>query len=782
MEKLKIVHAQIMELKSAHDLLDLAGEFVNEFAVFHAFAILDAAAAAPGAGQRLKAMAALEGRAVAELVSEWVQLRHAALQSAEMRGGSWPEDVLPFSPDGPGNAGLGQRARLLPLRSLRPLREAALAAPNQHLIVTWTTGAFANLAVNLALSVRQNVPELEASLAVVCLDGDAQQLLTARGFFAVLLQGPTDDDAVKNPWQNDDLWKFKYRLMASLISLGVSALVLDTDVVLLSDPFKHLRLDADFEVMTDLFFPESQLLSTTLRPEDNINTGFVFHKSNNAALQLIIAFLDSFDALIWQGFKRDWFNQRAFNKLVLEWVDAGAAKVLYEAESWCSLRPGPGNWTNVGGVPATDPSQSRTCGESDLTIRVLDPAVIAHGMNYFWRRAHLLPPLQGFEVAAVHANGVEPKDYFLRDRGLWYLDDFAERFGEHPLFFTYVHARGSTLTEDFEDLAAAVEVAMLLRRRVVLPDTMNCRNCPAYGPYGFHAWPRSAWGEELGCTFDYFSRAGLAMGEWLRFAAESGVARLERFRALGRARLGHLEEVKDALSKLRGRAAADLEVAPVLEFGADVPIRALRDLLKAAVGGEALDSLPCAWRAWPATTYACRDAFLVPTAGALQVSPEGLSDCDGSAQAECGVLPFMCCEAYFGWAEKFEALGPGAPAWDLPCGCGLRHCKESRPRPGEVCCEPLAEAARKKFGVSCGSNPSPVSALPRLVPDDTDTYSSSSMRELAKGRLSTEDAHRLCLTNAALHLRQVGIDAQHRCEAMLENFMAAHKGFAKDAS
>ena len=51
-------------------------------------------------------------------------------------------------------------------------------------------------------------------------------------------------------------------------------------------------------------------------------------------------------------------------------------QVLYGAESWCSLRPGPGNWTNVGGVPATDPSQSRTCGESDLTIRVLDPAVL----------------------------------------------------------------------------------------------------------------------------------------------------------------------------------------------------------------------------------------------------------------------------------------------------------------------------------------------------------------------------------------------------------------------
>ena len=65
-------------------------------------------------------------------------------------------------------------------------------------------------------------------------------------------------------------------------------------------------------------------------------------------LRFILAFLDSFDARVWKGFKRDWFNQRAFNKhlssamgvrgsapvadgmlsrLVLEWVDAGAVKV-----------------------------------------------------------------------------------------------------------------------------------------------------------------------------------------------------------------------------------------------------------------------------------------------------------------------------------------------------------------------------------------------------------------------------------------------------------------------
>ena len=37
------------------------------------------------------------------------------------------------------------------------LLEAAMRAPNQRLIVTWTTGAFANLALNLALSIRKNV-------------------------------------------------------------------------------------------------------------------------------------------------------------------------------------------------------------------------------------------------------------------------------------------------------------------------------------------------------------------------------------------------------------------------------------------------------------------------------------------------------------------------------------------------------------------------------------------------------------------------------------------------
>lgn len=124
------------------------------------------------------------------------------------------------------------------------------------------------------------------------------------------------------------------------------------------------------------------------------------------------------------------------------------------------------------------------------------------------------------------------EDYFMRDRGLWFLDEFVERFGEAPRFLVYRHPTGLSLAGDFEALAAALELAIMLRRRVILPTTMNCRNCPAYEPYGLSAWPRRGDGSEMGCTFDYFSRAGLMTGEWLRFAAESSVALAAEFRRL----------------------------------------------------------------------------------------------------------------------------------------------------------------------------------------------------------------------------------------------------------
>jgi len=375
----------------------------------------------------------------------------------------------------------------------------------------------------------------------------------------------------------------------------------------------------------------------------------------------------------------------------------------------------------------------------------------------------------------------------LRDRGLWYLDDFFERFGPVPRFIIYMHPRGLSLEEDFEVLAAAVDLAIMLRRRVVLPATMNCENCPAYRPYGMAQWPLDEEDLPPGCTFDYFSRAGLVTGEWLNFTAESGVAGLPAFRSLRpRKRVASLRQLRKNIGTVQGKAPSELfGSAAVVELVLDV--RAVRDTLKTAVGGTALDTLPCGFRAWPATTYACRDAFLVPSSvsGApqdvqsemLELGREGPSNCNGSSQSECGPLPFMCCEVFFGWADKLEALGPGAPSWNLPCGCGLtRHCLRESGTDGQTCCVPHAPNAAKRFGQRCGAAPAPTTALPRIVPDDTSTYSSSALRELAKGRIAFPEAEKLCLADGVLHRAEAGPLAKRRCSALLRTFLGLHNG------
>lgn len=164
---------------------------------------------------QLVAMASLEGTSPTALIQQWVQERWSMLcDQASVRIGQASDWFLPFTPDGPNKPGDG-RARLLPLDPLRKLEVVAKRTTDRRLLVSWTTGGeFAKMALNLALSVRLHVPALEASLALVSLDSDAHALLRNNGFFSVLMQGPTSEDAVKNPWHNDELWKFKYKLMA----------------------------------------------------------------------------------------------------------------------------------------------------------------------------------------------------------------------------------------------------------------------------------------------------------------------------------------------------------------------------------------------------------------------------------------------------------------------------------------------------------------------------------------------------------------------------------------
>ena len=45
-----------------------------------------------------------------------------------------------------------------------------------------------------------------------------------------------------------------------------------------------MRGDADFDVMTDHFFPERDLGTYYFRPAEHINTGFVFGRPSAAAV------------------------------------------------------------------------------------------------------------------------------------------------------------------------------------------------------------------------------------------------------------------------------------------------------------------------------------------------------------------------------------------------------------------------------------------------------------------------------------------------------------------
>lgn len=45
-----------------------------------------------------------------------------------------------------------------------------------------------------------------------------------------------------------------------------------------------------------------------------------------------------------------------------------------------------------------------------------------------------------------HARPTE--EYFLRSRGVWYVDDWLERFGDASKFLTYAHPTGLSLSED----------------------------------------------------------------------------------------------------------------------------------------------------------------------------------------------------------------------------------------------------------------------------------------------------------------------------------------------
>ncbi|CAE8643385.1 unnamed protein product [Polarella glacialis] len=502
----------------------------------------------------------------------------------------------------------------------------------------------------LRFSQEANVgPELEKSFVYISLDRDRVHYFP----IATVLHKVQPADL------QDAVWKLRWMALYTLSHLGINSLVLDSDIVVLSDPFRALHGDADIEISTDLFKPELDLFDKRLRHDDNLNTGCIFAQASKLAEYFLLEFLEEHDEPMIAGIQRDPMDQRVFARFVMHHVsqtDTDRVLVVYGVDQARVFR---------------NAEASRKV-EQPLRIRVLDPVVFAHGMNYFWLRAHMAPGREK-TVAIAHANGVNDKEYFLRDRGLWYFDDFHERFGPEANFLTYEHPTGLSLGDDFQHFAEAITVAIALERRLVMPNTMNCDNCPALEPYGANATLRGG-----NCTFDYFANIQVFIGTYKKWVAESGLARHPEFLYLPSTDLpsgsndnnnNSSAEIQQAVEDIRNGMAADHKWSQVRRLHVADIRSAYTAIL--ATGFEPKDVHHCQHHSWFGTLHACRDEQFVAVRGeSARCEPE-------PGQAGCGYQGFDCCHAVWGWSDKLEYFT--GRRWDLPCNCGLSTCQAASP-------------------------------------------------------------------------------------------------------
>ncbi|CAE7587853.1 unnamed protein product [Symbiodinium natans] len=163
-------------------------------------------------------------------------------------------------------------------------------------------------ALNLALSIRRNVPHLEHRFVVVAMDARAYKELKDEGFHSLLYSSGTSD-------LSDLIWKFRWWLLLVAVRYGLRLAVVDSDVVAFRDPFPLLGHDADMEIATEHFWPQKHLWKGWVRPEDDLSTGFIYVQPSRK----LGAFLDAFlsanaDEVLPGRLLRDPFDQRVFNK------------------------------------------------------------------------------------------------------------------------------------------------------------------------------------------------------------------------------------------------------------------------------------------------------------------------------------------------------------------------------------------------------------------------------------------------------------------------------------
>eukprot|EP00928_Gymnodinium_smaydae_P035940 TRINITY_DN25202_c0_g1_i1.p1 TRINITY_DN25202_c0_g1~~TRINITY_DN25202_c0_g1_i1.p1 ORF type:complete len:1193 (-),score=124.46 TRINITY_DN25202_c0_g1_i1:48-3605(-) len=645
---------------------------------------------------------------------------------------------------------------IVPSRMLLPLPRdyfVKLAGPEKLAIVSWTTGAprkgekgtRAWIAINLALSIRKYAQQLEKRFAFISMDSDAHRVMGEFGFNSV----PCMAGTCRSKDLKDDIWKMRWYLMLTITGFGLSVLVVDADIVFLRDPTKELWMDSDLEVMTDHFFPERHLFEPWVRVEDHINTGFVLARPNAPIRTLLVEFLN----LNWEseqgGVQRDGMDQRVFNHFIVRKM---AADVPVVFARYCDLTYGRRQQI----VPPAPFRQA--------SIRILDPTQIAHGMNFFWRRAHLLDAETSDVPAVAHINGADPKEYFLRDRRVWFVDDWQERFGDDPKFLVYQHTQGLNLKDDFTLLQAAIEIARLTGRRLVLPATMNCRNTPAYHVWGLDVTVQRST-DRGNCTFDYFSWAKHLLDAQESFVVESSIVHHEIFQQLE-------EESKIYLPTSIANAGdgdGDPSLEEILSHSAAVldlgPLSALdvRDALRDRFGKREWNNFKCIFQQFPHQVNVCRDDRYVGRFG-------DDAKCDPyPSQAACGVEGFTCCMAFWGYSEKLEIF-TGA-RWDLPCNCGL----------GSECAltkQGLIDREQQQYERHCCAHigqPSPQEHCILVPPQrnmtiygDSHFYSSYLMQDFLDGRIDPAAAFKRCKEHRAGTLLDTDLSrAKLHCNHML---------------
>lgn len=244
-----------------------------------------------------------------------------------------------------------------------------------------------------------------------------------------------------------EVYTFRWRLLLSALRSSRWVLLLDSDTVILRDPLPWLT--DSFAASTDHIFWPVDLWSTRWRPEEHVNTGVLWVRRSRANALLLRTFLrQDASPLTPQGF--DDFDQRRFTQFLLRngWQDQ---------------------------------------------VHVLDPWIFAHGLNFFWRgvASHAQP-------AIVHANFGRAKIFHFREAGLWWPDQqpgALERRFQGRDFLVLRLPGNATFAIAMRALSVALMVAG--ERWLVLPDTLNCKLCPAHP-----LMPRRRF-----CRYDHFLSA-----------------------------------------------------------------------------------------------------------------------------------------------------------------------------------------------------------------------------------------------------------------------------------